>query len=67
VSGSPSASEPEAVSANGVCSGIVYEAGAVTVGIVSPVAVTVPWRVVRPPFAISPVKPVQPVQLTSSS
>jgi hypothetical protein len=67
VSVSPSASEPEAVSHNGVRSGIVYWTGAVTVGMALPVALTAPPRVVGPPFAISPTEPVQLLQLTSSS
>ena len=54
VSVSPSASETDAVRENGVRSGIVYWTAAVTVGMALPVALTVPPRVVCPPFAISP-------------
>ena len=57
---SPSGSLPLPVSWNGVRTGIVSGAGTLTVGMALPVAVTVPPRVVRPPLATSPAKPLAP-------
>ena len=65
---SPSASLADAVSANGVRSGMDSVPGTVSVGVLLPVSVTAPPRVVWPPLATSPTRPVHPpVQLTSCS
>jgi hypothetical protein len=64
---SPSASVALPVSANGVRSGIVNDAGAVTTGALLPVALMLPLLSTGPPLSVSPTKPVTPLRLVSES